>query len=224
MLGKKATHNGYPTAVTPNRIKGLYAITPDLGWSTKQLFNVAETILNNGVRVLQYRDKKSHPALRAEQACALRTLCQKYQCTFIVNDDVALAAECGADGVHLGETDGAISTARKALGEEAIIGASCYNSIERAANMAAAGADYLAFGRFYPSSTKPNAVVAEPNILHQAKDLSLPLVAIGGITPDNAQPLISAGADSVAVIEALFLAPQPAKVARQFAALFTDNA
>ena len=138
----------------------------------------------------------------------------------IVNDDIGLAAASGAAGVHLGEGDASIDEARARLGPRAMVGVSCYDSLARARQFAAAGADYLAFGAFFPSPTKPDARVATPQLLREAKALGLPVVAIGGITHDNASLLIEAGADAVAVISALFGAPDVRAAARRLSALF----
>jgi thiamine-phosphate pyrophosphorylase len=138
----------------------------------------------------------------------------------IVNDDVELAAGIGAAGVHLGEDDADIAAARSRLGNGAIIGVSCYDSLERARDLAAAGADYLAFGAFFPSPTKPQARRATPDLLRAARAFGKPLVAIGGITPDNAADLIAAGADFVAVVSGVFGQPDVTDAARRYASLF----
>src|SRR5690606_41822364 len=150
---------------------------------------------------------------RAGQAAALQALGAKAGIPLIINDDPALAAECGAGGVHLGEDDGDVDAARELLGAEAIIGASCYDDIGRAARMAAAGADYVAFGAFFPSSSKNTTRRATPTLLQEARALGRPLVAIGGITADNAPALVAAGADLRAVIGGAFDAPDPAAAA-----------
>jgi thiamine-phosphate pyrophosphorylase len=149
---------------------------------------------------LQYRNKRADAGLREQQAVALRGLCRGAGVPLIINDDASLAAKIGADGVHLGEHDGDIVAARALLGDGAIIGVSCYDELLRAEIAARTGADYIAFGAFFPSPTKPNARRAAPALLQAAARLGLPRVAIGGITPDNARPLIAAGADLIAVI------------------------
>ncbi len=151
----------------------------------------------------------------------LLAICRRFGVPMIVNDDVELAATIGADGVHLGEHDGDVGAARTRLGPSAIIGVSCYDSLDRARQLAGAGADYLAFGAFFPSPTKPLARPAGTDLLRDAKVLGLPLVAIGGITPDNAQPLIEAGADFVAAISGVFANADPCAAARRYANLFT---
>ncbi|MFT3790276.1 MAG: thiamine phosphate synthase [Rudaea sp.] len=197
--------------------RGLYAISDG---PRPDLLAAAEAALRGGAVLLQYRDKTGDAARRAREARALKELCARFEVPFIVNDDVELARVSGADGVHLGESDGDIASARARLGADAIIGASCYDSIARARQMAAAGADYLAFGAFFPSPTKPNARRAAPNLLREAKPLGLPRVAIGGITPDNAPPLVEAGADFLAAISGVFAQADPEAAARRYAALY----
>lgn len=198
-------------------LRGLYAITDG---PRADLIEACDAALDGGARVLQYRDKSGDAARRLREAQALQALCARHGVPLIVNDDVELAAAVGAAGVHLGEDDAAVDAARARLGAQAIVGASCYDSIERARRLAAAGADYLAFGAFFASPTKPLARRASADLLRAAKPLGRPLVAIGGITPDNAAPLIDAGADCVAVISALFGAADVRAAARRFAALF----
>lgn len=202
--------------VLPRR--GLYAIT---NGPRADLMAAVESALRGGAAMLQYRDKSSDATRRHSEACALRELCRGYGTAFIVNDDVELAAACAADGVHLGEQDESIALARARLGEGAIIGVSCYASLERARAAAAAGADYLAFGAFFVSPTKPAAARASVDLLRAAKLLGLPVVAIGGITPDNAPPLIAAGADFVAAVSGVFGSADPRGAAHRYADLFT---
>jgi thiamine-phosphate pyrophosphorylase len=172
---------------------------------------------------LQYRDKTADHARRREEAAALVALCRRHDVPLIVNDDAALAASVGADGVHLGEYDGGIAAARDALGPRAIIGVSCYDALERARAAALEGVDYIAFGAFFPSPTKPQARHADATLLRQARPLGLPLVAIGGITLDNASTLVEAGADCVAAISALFGADDVRATAAAFATLFHSH-
>ena len=197
---------------------GLYAITDG---PRTDLFAAVGAVLRGGAAVLQYRDKSHDAARRLIEARRLRELCGAARVTFIVNADADLAHAVGADGVHLGDGDDAIAAARGKLGARAIIGASCYDSIERARQLAAAGADYLAFGAFHPSPTKPLARHAGPALLAQAKPLGLPLVAIGGITRDNAGALIDAGADFVAVVSGVFASSDIEAAARDYAGLFS---
>jgi len=197
----------------------LYAITDG---PRPDLYSAVESALNGGAAILQYRDKSGESERRHAEAASLLAACRRFGVPLIVNDDVDLAAAIGADGVHLGEHDGDIDAARTRLGAAAIIGVSCYDSLDRARQLAAAGADYLAFGAFFPSPTKPLARRAGAGLLRDAKSLGLPLVAIGGITPDNAQPLIEAGADFVAAISGVFAAADPFAAARRYANLFTQ--
>jgi thiamine-phosphate pyrophosphorylase len=198
--------------------RGLYAITDG---PRPDLLAAVEGALRGGAAILQFRDKTADRERRAADAAALLALCRRFGVPLIINDDVELAATVGAHGVHLGEHDGEIAAARTRLGPDAIIGVSCYDSLDRAQQFAAAGADYLAFGAFFATATKPGARRASIDLLLAAKPLGLPLVAIGGITPDNAQPLIAAGADFVAVVAGVFAAADPAGAARRYANLFT---
>ena len=170
--------------------------------------------------MLQYRDKTREADRRLREASAIAALCREFAVPLIINDDVELARASGAAGVHLGEDDADVAGARAVLGTGAIIGVSCYDSLQRARDAAAAGADYLAFGAFFPSITKPGARHAKPGLLCDAREFGLPLVAIGGITPENGGSLIAAGADFVAVVSSLFGARDVRATARQFAALF----
>lgn len=201
-------------------IRGLYAVTdPDLT-PGERLFDACEQALRGGARLLQYRDKGATAAQRAQRAARLRALCTRYGALFIVNDDPWLAARVGADGVHLGLEDTTLEVARDLLGPDAIIGVTCHADVARARAMANAGADYVAFGRFYPSRSKPTAPPAPLAVL--STPLPVPRVAIGGITPDNARPLIAAGAAAVAVIHGLFGSNDIERTARHFAGLFQE--
>jgi thiamine-phosphate pyrophosphorylase len=201
-------------------IAGLYALTPDLLDSDELLARVADA-LAGGVNAVQYRNKLASPPLKRAQALALRDLCSAQGATFIVNDDVDLAYAVDADGVHLGRDDAALSRARRRLGATAIIGASCYNSLERAKTAVEEGADYIAFGSFFPSAIKPDAVRAQPSLIPAAKSRwSICVVAIGGITLAAAPSLIAAGADALAVISAVFDAPDIAAAAKAFREAF----
>jgi thiamine-phosphate pyrophosphorylase len=200
--------------------RGLYVITDG---PRPDLFQVVAQALAGGARLLQYRDKTSDHARRLTEARAIRALCAARQVPLIINDDVALAHAAGAAGVHLGEEDGDVAAARAVLGEDAIIGVSCYDSLARARELAATGADYIAFGAFFPSPTKPHARRASFDLLRQSAALRVPRVAIGGITPDNAQSLIDAGADYLAVISAVFGDPDVRGAATRFAQLFTKS-
>jgi thiamine-phosphate pyrophosphorylase len=186
--------------------QGVYVIT-DSALLQGRLVASVEAALQGGAQIVQYRDKSSDSAKRLHQAQQLKQLCQHYNIPLIINDDLELAAQLDV-GVHLGQQDGSITLARQRLGAKAIIGATCHNSLEFAQQAAQQGASYLAFGAFYPSSTKPLAQLAQLDTLTQAKHLfNLPVVAIGGITLDNAMPLINAGANYVAVISDIFARP-----------------
>ncbi len=200
-------------------IKGLYAITPDEA-DTAELVRKARLALSGGARVLQYRNKAATAALKLEQASALRALTGEFSVPLIINDDALLARQVGADGVHLGGTDGNLAAARALLGNARLVGLSCYNRLELAHQAARQGADYVAFGSFFASAVKPHAVTATPGLLRQARrEIELPLVAIGGITADNGAQLLQAGADALAVISAVFDAADIQQAARQFANL-----
>ncbi|MET0231801.1 MAG: thiamine phosphate synthase [Rhodanobacteraceae bacterium] len=196
---------------------GLYAITDG---PRDDLLTACEAALDGGATLLQYRDKTRDAERRLAEAHALAALCARYAVPLIVNDDVELAAAAGAAGVHLGEDDLDVASARARLGANAIVGVSCYDSLERARSLAAAGADYLAFGAFHPSPTKPNARKATLALLRKAKAFGLPLVAIGGITVENGAALIDAGADYLAVISAVFGADDVRVAARSLTSLF----
>ncbi len=201
-------------------IHGLYALTPDIS-DTRRLSDIVRAALTGGVTLLQYRNKTADEDLRRQQAIMLQALCSEYGAQLIINDDVALAIESNASGVHLGKDDMQIAQARAQLGNDKIIGVSCYNEIALAQIAHAQGADYIAFGSFFPSLTKPGAVRATPELLASArKQFDVPIVAIGGITLDNARVLIQSGADAVAVITALFDASDIQKTARSFSSLF----
>ena len=202
--------------------RGLYVITPD-ETSTERLLARVTPVLGLGPALLQYRNKLADPALRREQAAALLPLCREHGVPLIVNDDWRLAAELDAHGAHLGGDDGDLREARRAVGMGMILGASCYDSIDRARRAADDGASYIAFGAFHLSGTKPGARRAQPSLLREAAALALPRVAIGGITPSNARPLIEAGADLVAVIGGLFDAPDPQAAARAYIACFKET-
>lgn len=199
--------------------RGLYLVTRETADSAALLHTV-RAALRGGARLVQYRDKSADAGRRLEQARALAAACAEAGVPLLVNDDVGLALACGAAGVHLGEHDGAIADARARLGAGAIIGVSCYDSLERAQALAAQGADYLAFGSFFGSPTKPGARRAQPGLLRDASRFGLPRVAIGGITLANAGELIAAGADLLAVISAVADAADPESAAQAFTALY----
>ncbi len=200
---------------------GLYAITN--GGTTHELLTRVGAAIEGGARIIQYRDKSNNHPRRLEQARALRTLCRQQQRLFIINDDIELALASDADGVHLGKEDGHLADARRQLGDR-IIGVSCYNDWFRAAAAQAAGADYVAFGAFFPSRTKPDAPRAEATLLERARaELTIPCVAIGGISAGNGGPLIRAGADMLAVVDGIFGQAEITAAARQYAELFNSE-
>lgn len=204
-------------------MRGLYLVTPD--WDdTDRLLAVTEQALGAGLALLQYRHKSAGAAQRREQAGALLALCRRHACPLIVNDFTELCLELGADGVHVGGTDAPVAAVRAQLGPEAIVGASCYGDLALARRAQAEGASYVAFGGFYPSRVKQYAVTTAPSIVAEARAaLALPNVVIGGMTPENAAPLVARGADMVAAISSVYLAGDPAAAVRAFAALFANK-
>jgi len=205
----------------PRFPRGLYVITDlDLCAGPGLLASVSAA-LEGGAVIVQYRDKTGDLERREQEAAALAGLCRRHGALFVVNDDTGLAGRCGADGVHLGRGDGDIRAARQALGPGRLIGASCYDSMDCAREAIAAGCDYVAFGSAFPSPTKPGAVRAPISLYRDAvAGLPVPVVAIGGITPENAMPLIDAGCRALAVISGVFGRPDPAAAASTYARLF----
>jgi thiamine-phosphate pyrophosphorylase len=202
-------------------LRGLYAITPESRQPRRPLAFMVEQAILGGARLVQYRDKGTDTQRRLDEATAMVALCRHHRVPLIINDDVELAAAVGADGVHLGKDDMAPEQARRRIGAAALIGVSCYDRLENAERAAGSGADYLAFGRFFPSASKPQAVAADPQLLRLARTrFALPLVAIGGISPQNGGPLINAGADLLAAIEAVFGSSDIRAASRAFAQLF----
>jgi len=200
--------------------RGLYAITPE-ALDTDRLLALVRAALAGGAAAIQYRSKNAPSTLRREQARALAALCREHRAPLIVNDDIGLAQEAGADGAHLGADDGDLAVARRQLGPDMLLGASCYNRLDLAIAAKEAGADYVAFGAVFDSPTKPAAVRAPLALFAEARGaVGLPIVAIGGITPENADAVIAAGADAVAVISAVFDAPDVTARAHEFKLLF----
>lgn len=203
------------------RLRGLYFVTP--GVSVRRLEQVAAA-LRGGARIVQYRDKSTDADARQREAAEILDQCRGAGALCLINDDVALCTAIGADGVHLGEDDTAIHAARILLGPDRIIGASCYNDLQRGHEAAAASADYVAFGSIYPSATKPAARRADLDLLCAARrELDIPICAIGGITGDNAARVVAAGADMIAVIQGITESPDPETAARRLQSLFATK-
>lgn len=203
-----------PSATAPAPLRGVYALTPEHTQDDLLLAQVAAAVAG-GVRWLQYRNKQASDEQRRRQATRLAAYCRNHAVQLIINDDVPLAQEVGAGGVHLGAQDLPVAAARAQLGEDAIIGCTCHDSLSLAAHAVQAGANYLAFGAVYPSPSKPQAVHCPLAVLRKAKQqFTLPLVAIGGITPDNAAEVVRSGADAIAVLHGLFAAADITACAR----------
>ena len=201
-------------------MRGLYAITPD-GLREADLIARVEATLKGGASILQYRDKTSPATQQADVAGELRALCRRFGALLIINDNLPLALSVDADGVHLGSDDGDLAAARRRIGPDKILGASCYADFDRARAAALAGADYVAFGAVFASPTKPHAVRADLSLFGRCRrELQLPACAIGGITRDNAAPVVAAGADMLAVITDLFEAPDIEARARAYLPFF----
>ncbi|HSN18015.1 MAG TPA: thiamine phosphate synthase [Gammaproteobacteria bacterium] len=202
-----------------NSLRGLYAITD--GSALPALLTSVEAAIRGGARLVQYRDKSAEQDRREREARGLLELCRSHGVPLIVNDDVELAAAIGAEGVHLGKDDGELAMARVRLGPRAILGISCYDSLQRAMQAAHDGADYVAFGSFFPSASKPAATRAPLSLLTEARTrISIPICAIGGITPATGGELVQAGAQILAVIQGLFGAADVNAAARDYARLF----
>ncbi len=206
-----------------DRLKGLYAITdPELFTSLQRnMSNIVNDAILGGARIVQYRNKTSPYAQRVAEAQAIQTLCAKNNVTLLINDDIDLAMEIDADGVHLGQSDESLEVARKKLGRKKIIGITCHNNVALAQQAQQDSADYVAFGRFFPSKTKPIAPPASMDILKEARKLlHVPIVAVGGITIANAQALILNGADMLAVSHSVFGTNDISATAQQLSRLF----
>lgn len=204
-------------------LRGLYAITDDTLLAGRLLPAVEATLIG-GCRVVQYRSKQSDAARLRSEAIDLLQLCRQHDAILLINDNLALAEKIGADGVHLGQNDASLTSARHALGKHAIIGITCHNSLTLAQQAQAGGANYVAFGRFFPSGTKQSALPADLSVLQQAKaTLHIPLIAIGGITLDNASSVLAAGADMLAVVGDLFGHADIAARSQRYTALFAKK-
>lgn len=210
-------------AVKTRLRRGLYAITDHELLGTGIVAAVADAI-RGGASLIQYRDKSHDKERRDREAVALSSLCHQHDVPLIVNDDIDLAGRSGAHGVHLGKSDASVADARRQLGPDAIIGVSCYNDLDIALRAQQEGADYVAFGSFFASPTKPRAVRAEMSLLREAETrLDIPVVAIGGISADNGARLVEAGADLLAVISEVFGGEDIAASAARFARLFAQT-
>jgi thiamine-phosphate pyrophosphorylase len=204
------------------QLSGLYAVTPDED-DIGTLARKVQQALAGGARAVQYRNKSAQAALRREQGAALLAVCRRAKVPLLVNDDLDLAETLDADGLHVGRGDVSVEAARARLGKNKLLGASCYDRLALALAARDAGADYVAFGSAFASTTKPGATRAPLSLYREAKaSLDVPIVAIGGITSGNARAVIEAGADAVAVISALFDAPDVERRAREFARIFSD--
>ena len=201
-------------------LKGLYAIADMQYIHTRDFFDKVEAVLSAGVKIIQYRDKINNQETRTAIGHKLRSLTTKHRSLLIINDDVELTKTIDADGVHLGKDDCGISATGTFLGEDKIIGASCYNEYGNATQAVTNGATYIAFGSFFASPTKPFAPLADIGLITRAKrEMNIPVCAIGGITQDNVMPLLHAGADMIAVISGIFSAPSPAQSVRKYLTL-----
>ena len=221
-----STVNTVNTVNTVSRVssaqamRGLYLVTPD--WDdTEHLLKVTEQALLGGASLVQYRHKTADAALRMTQASALLALCRRYAIPLVINDYSELCIALDADGVHVGGTDASVAEVRALLGPNKIVGASCYGDLQLAHAARQQGASYIAFGGFYPSRVKKYPVTTAPHIIAQSRiEIDLPIVVIGGMTADNAQPLVQQGADMVAAISSVFSAADPRLAAQQIVALF----
>lgn len=207
--------------MTPAKLRGLYAITDETLIPESAFIATIEQALSGGTAIIQYRDKSDNETKRLQQATALRSLCTEYRAGLIINDDIRLAKTVAADGVHLGENDASIEQARLELGNEAVIGVSCYNQLERAHQAQMAGADYVAFGAMFSSPTKPHARSASCELISEAKSrLNIAVCAIGGINRSNVSRVIAAGADMTALISGLFTEADIRSTAERISQLF----
>lgn len=204
-------------------MKGLYLVTPDLD-DTAELCRLTQQALLGGATLVQYRHKTASDRQRLDQAAALLEVCRRHDVPLVINDHIEVCLMINADGVHVGGTDMSVAEVRSVLGAKKIIGASCYGSLELARTATAGGASYVALGGFYPSRVKKYPVTTAVELITQAgRETGLPVVVIGGMTPENAAVLVSAGADMVAAISSVYGASDPRQAARDFARLFQDQ-
>lgn len=203
-------------------MRGLYIVTPD--WDdTARLLEITEKALKGGAALVQYRHKTAGPEQRREQAKALQALCRRYGKPFIINDYVDLCLELDTDGIHVGGTDASVAEVRAAVGPNKIVGASCYGDMDLVRKAQKEGASYVAFGGFYPSRIKKYPVTTPPEIIADAKKEmpAMPSCAIGGITLENAVPLVAQGVDMISVISSVYMVDDPEAAASAFTKLFT---
>lgn len=204
------------------KLHGLYAITNEQLMPEDIFLSKAEVALAYGARILQYRDKSADAQKRIKQAAALKQLCIKYNAILIINDDIELTKEVDAHGIHIGKDDQTIEDVRVQLGQNKIIGVSCYDQVNLAQTAANHGADYVAFGSFFSSDIKPDAPHANIQLINQFKAThSIPVCCIGGITTQNYQPLLEAGADMLAVISDVFCSDDSVRI-RDKCAVYAD--
>lgn len=211
--------------MTPLPPRGLYAIADTEWLEPERMLSAVAGAIAGGADMIQLRDKQRSVINDNDRLISLLELCRENRVPFIVNDDSALAARIGADGVHIGRSDGDVAAIRSRLGPEPIIGVSCHDDIASARRVVSEGASYVAFGRFFPSRTKPDAPPVDVTLLSQARTaLTVPIVAIGGITPDNGAPLLAAGADLLAVIAGIFAQPDTQAAAAAYRDLIHQSA
>tara|TARA_B100000683_G_scaffold188182_1_gene181470 strand:- start:146 stop:820 length:675 start_codon:yes stop_codon:yes gene_type:complete len=204
-------------------LNGTYGITPD-NLPSEALIEKIRSSLMGGVKILQYRNKGNNWAKKIEEISEIKKICQKYNVPFIINDNLNIALEVDADGLHVGKDDVSIKKARESLGNNKMLGVSCYGDLQRATKAEKLGADYIAFGSFFKSKTKPKAPLIEKNILEKARYIcQCPIVAIGGITPENGSELLKNGADMLAVADAIFSSKDCKLNAQKMARLFQVN-
>jgi len=208
----------------PSEISGLYLVTDDRLAGQSALCATVRSAIVGGARLVQFRTKKMDRESRYQNGLALADICRNSGVRFIVNDDPTLALALSADGVHLGRNDMPCRDARHLLGDNAIIGVSCYSSMQLAICAENDGATYIALGSFFPSATKPDATPVSIAALQRIKaKVSLPVVAIGGITPENGRTLVAAGADALAVASGIMAHDDPCLAARRYAELFENR-
>ncbi|VAW56973.1 Thiamin-phosphate pyrophosphorylase [hydrothermal vent metagenome] len=187
------------------KLSGLYAITNETLMPENKFLTYALAAIESGITILQYRDKSTNQKKRIYQARELKKMCDAHNVILIINDDTHLAKQVNADGVHIGKSDSTLAETRNILGSNKIIGVSCYNQLHLAREAINSNASYIAFGRFFNSSTKPDAPLATIDLITSLKKESdMPICCIGGITTENCQPLINTGTNMLAVINDIF--------------------